>query len=264
MGPVRALPSYLEREQMPLSSLDTLNKITDAIKQTYNSSSGCDIVATIDGVLIGNLNGISFSTTREKAPIYTMGSVDAVSFGRGKRGHAGSLIFTNFDRHALYDIMEAAGTAGQTTSRYQYWKKLKDIPAGGRSTLLNENFDNADLANLGLKLANPNYSDQIPPFTITLTSMNEYGSVSVMHILGVELINEGSGVSIDDIVTETQMTFVARGILGWRPITFNKNSGTFNLESAGIVERLQKLTSVEQASSLLDIERPEGLTVGAE
>ena len=66
------------------AKFDTLTEVTDAIKQTYNSSSGCDIVATIDGVLLGNLNGISFSTTREKAPIYTMGSVDAVSFGRGK------------------------------------------------------------------------------------------------------------------------------------------------------------------------------------
>ena len=63
---------------------DSLTDITDGIKQTYNSHSGCDIVATLDGVLLGNVNGISFSTTREKAPIYTLGSVDAVSFGRGR------------------------------------------------------------------------------------------------------------------------------------------------------------------------------------
>ncbi|MCK9429437.1 MAG: hypothetical protein M0R17_05495 [Candidatus Omnitrophica bacterium] len=37
----------------------------DGIKSTYNASAGTDIVATIDGILIGNLNGISFSTTRE-------------------------------------------------------------------------------------------------------------------------------------------------------------------------------------------------------
>lgn len=57
---------------------------TEGLRKTYNSSAGTDIVATIDGILIGNLNGISYSMTREKAPIYTMGSVDAVSFGRGK------------------------------------------------------------------------------------------------------------------------------------------------------------------------------------
>ena len=29
-------------------------------------------------------------------------------------------------------------------------------------------------------------------------------------IFGVEILNEGTGVSIDDLVTETQATFVAR------------------------------------------------------
>lgn len=40
---------------------------TEGLRQTYNSSAGTDIVATIDGILIGNLNGISYSMTREKA-----------------------------------------------------------------------------------------------------------------------------------------------------------------------------------------------------
>jgi hypothetical protein len=31
-------------------------------------------------------------------------------------------------------------------------------------------------------------------------------------IFGVEILNEGTGVSIDDTVTETQATFVARSI----------------------------------------------------
>lgn len=240
---------------MANTTFDSLNQVTDAIKQTYNSSSGCDILATIDGILIGNLNGISFSTTREKAPIYTMGSVDAVSFGRGKRGHAGSLIFTNFDRHALYDIMNAAKSSENVT-RYQYWKKQRDIPAGGRSVLISN--DNSDLNALGLTKADPNYSDQIPPFTISLTAMNEYGSVSVMHILGVELINEGSGVSIDDIVTETQMTFVARGILGWRPMVLNSAG---HLSNDDVLSRIEQLTAVQQATELRNIEQTEGLVV---
>jgi len=229
----------------------TLTDITNGIKQTYNSNSGCDIVATLDGVLLGNLNGISFSTTREKAPIYVMGSVDAVSFGRGKRGHAGSLIFTNFDRHALYDIMEGATTTGLSDDqkkRYYYWKKNTDIPAGGRSKFLQGSTD-IDLSALGITLSAPNYSDQIPPFTITLTGMNEYGNVNVMHILGVELINEGSGVSIDDIVTETQMTFVARAILGWKPL-FRATAGgpeTYDVNNSDIVTRLRNLTAVQQA-----------------
>jgi hypothetical protein len=180
-----------------------------------------------------------------------MGSVDAVAFGRGKRGHAGSLIFTNFDRHALYDIMEGSyldSNLGNGT-RYQYYKKTTDIPAGGRNRLLGvEQLD--AIGALGSTLAPANYSDQIPPFTVTLTSMNEYGNISAMHILGVELINEGSGVSIDDIVIETQMTFVARGIVGWTPI--GQEGGNVNVDS--VVNQLNRLTAVQQASLLQSAE----------
>lgn len=45
------------------------------------------------------------SVTREKAPIYTLGSADVRSFSRNKRGIAGSLIWVNFDRHGLLDLV---------------------------------------------------------------------------------------------------------------------------------------------------------------
>ena len=46
--------------------------------------------------------------TREKAPIFTMGSADPRSYSRNKRGIAGSLIWINFDRHALLDLFAKA------------------------------------------------------------------------------------------------------------------------------------------------------------
>ena len=49
------------------ANYQSVESATDGIRQTYNASAGTDIVATIDGILIGNLNGISHSTTREKA-----------------------------------------------------------------------------------------------------------------------------------------------------------------------------------------------------
>ncbi len=44
---------------------------------------------------------ISYSITREKAPVYTMGSPDVRAYSRNKRGIAGNLIWIDFDRHAL-------------------------------------------------------------------------------------------------------------------------------------------------------------------
>lgn len=235
-----------------MSEFSTFEGANEGIRKTYNASSGCDIVATLDGILIGNLNGISFSTTREKAPIYVMGAADAVSFGRGKRGHAGSLIFTNFDRHALYDIMSGSILGLSDPTRYHYWAKQTDIPAGGRSKLLNSDNAGQDLSLLGIEKKRANYSDQIPPFTITLTSMNEYGNISVLHIIGVELINEGSGVSIDDIVTETQMTFVARSIIGWRPLVVAANTKQ-NIDLGTIMNNLNEVTAIRQAAEYSDI-----------
>jgi hypothetical protein len=58
----------------------------------------------------------------------------------------------------------------------------------------------------------PWYSDQVLPFHVTLSGANEYGAMCAAKILGVEILNEGSGVSIDDAVTESQATFVARAI----------------------------------------------------
>lgn len=236
---------------MAITNENALSETNKAFQNTYNSSSGCDIVASIDGIVLGNLNGISFSTTREKSPIYVVGQVDPVSYSRGKRGHAGSLIFTNFDRAALYDIMNWGQTDDKR--RYWYWAKNTDIPAGGRALLLNENEDIA-IGKLGVEKRTANYADQIPPFTISLTALNEYGNMSVMHILGCELINEGSGISIDDIVTETQMTFVARNILGWKPLGHaNTADGTtlnnMNYNSK-IAEKLQSLESVRAAAAV--------------
>lgn len=58
----------------------------------------------------------------------------------------------------------------------------------------------------------PHYSDEIPPFDVTISFANEYGTMSSLTIYGVEITNEGMGMSIDDITTEKACTFVARGL----------------------------------------------------
>jgi hypothetical protein len=60
------------------------------------------------------------------------------------------------------------------------------------------------------QLATPWYSDQVLPFDITLSGANEMGAMCSAKIFGVEILNEGWGISIDDAVSEMQATFVAR------------------------------------------------------
>jgi hypothetical protein len=190
-------------------------------KRAYNSFSGCDIRATFHNKVIGTLQGISWSVTREKAPIYTMGHPDPRAFARGKRGIAGSLIFIQFDNHALLETLSGLKFSADVNSF-----KPDGIDLGAMGSKINSTNLGSDLETIGAKdtILNPTvdqvatepwFSDQIPPFDVTLAAANEYGHACLMRIYGVEILNEGSGVSIDDIVLEQQMTFIARSISPW-------------------------------------------------
>jgi hypothetical protein len=61
------------------------------------------------------LQAISYAITREKAPIYTMGSADPRAYSRNKRGIAGNLIWINFDRNALLNLFHFATAAMRPT-----------------------------------------------------------------------------------------------------------------------------------------------------
>jgi hypothetical protein len=52
--------------------------------RTYNSFSGVDIQATFAGTHLSDLQGISYTVTREKGPLYTMGNPSPRAFSRGK------------------------------------------------------------------------------------------------------------------------------------------------------------------------------------
>jgi hypothetical protein len=206
-----------------------------AFAKGYNSFSGVDIKGVFANRVIAELQAISYSITREKAPLYTMGSADPRSFSRGKRGIAGTLIFLVFDRHAL---LSTFGAYAPLVDQLRFLSDRDDIRpesdvseiVGGAGVGLTTDSgiqvgagadaQESEIATVGEDQtpAAPWFSDQIPPFDITLAAANEHGSLAVMRIYGVEILNEGYGVSIDDIVSEQQMTYVARTMVGWRPL----------------------------------------------
>lgn len=183
---------------------DHLSRFTE----TYTTFSGADIVCTFGGVTIGALSGITWSVTREKAPIYTMGSANPRSFSRGKRGIAGSLIFTVFDRPALYNMLLAH--AQDDSARY-FTRSSNILPGFDTSgNVTHRGIVAPDEQSLDVRSSFPYYADQIPPFDVSITFANEYGQAATRAIYGVEILNEGSGASMDDIVIEETMTFIAR------------------------------------------------------
>ena len=251
------------------------------LSRTYTSYSGVDIRVIINGQQAGSMQALSYAIQREKAPIYVMGSVDPVSYSRGKRGIAGTMISLMMDVHMLYTpsfagerylgdkdeifpsydnvitsgSIDAVGTGGtgSTSALNDVHNEKGNVslntiggtPAG--RTLQNQpgttgsgvsfsggptqRFDpqeKYDLTNLGsnYSVAKVFYVDQILPFDVTIVAANEYGQSAQMRLYGCEILNEGSGFSIDDIVIENQMTYVCRTILPWRSFALNGSDGT--------------------------------------
>jgi len=117
---------------------------------------------------------LSITSFRDKAPVRSLGSVYPKGYTRGPRQIGGSLVFTVFDRDVLYDFLEAHPS---------------DFD-GNRNT-------SAVL-------------DQLPPVDIIVSFASELGSVSRMALYGVEFVSNGQVLSIEDLITENVVEYVAR------------------------------------------------------
>ena len=173
---------------------------------TYTAFSGADMVAYVGTIRLGNLYAISYSIMREKGPQYGNGSSDPLTFNRGKRIIAGSLVFSEFDTGGLSELME--------NSLYQFACRngstaFRDSGSQGTGATLDA----------GYEWKQPLYPDQLPPFNITLTFINDHGKMATRSIFDVEISSSGGGVSMDDLRLEEQMSFAALKITPLRTIT---------------------------------------------
>lgn len=198
-------------------------------QQTYNSFSGVDIKITMGGKEIGEMQGISYTITREKAPLYTMGNPNPRSFSRGKRGIAGSLIFLVFDRSNLLESLGPRAYFWADVEDMTYLKQYNVVDPsrlGQMASVKQAGYATPELtASEEMRIgsvarARAWYHDQLLPFDVVLTAINEYGAAARMIVKGVEILNSGSGISIDDITTDENMTFVARDIIMWQSLGF--------------------------------------------
>lgn len=160
---------------------------------TYTSFAGADIVATItppngSPIVVGEIQTISYSTFRPTMAVYGLGQVGAKGVVRGVRNIAGTLIFTVFDRHSMNELKNAF--KAQETSCHPLGDNMK--------------------------------ADEIPPFDVTITFLNEMGQSSQLSLYGVYLISEGQTMSIEDMITENTMEFIAMDIDVMKPNVHEK------------------------------------------
>ena len=195
---------------MAMTNATPFNVLHNPYIDNFASISGSDVVGIVGHVEFLNLQGISVSVNREVNPIYVMGRTDPISFVRGKRGIAGSLVTICNDRGALYDIAQRFGVVALKVGDYPYAGRNMN-PAGLETNLLEEN------DRLGWVLTTPQYYDQLPPFDVTLVGRNENLVAAISRIGGIYIVSMGTGISVDDNAIEQQMTFVALYYEDWRP-----------------------------------------------
>ena len=199
----------------------------DKYTKTYSSFGVSDIVCSFDDVVIGECQAITYSITREKVAVYTLGSAEPRSFSRGKRGIAGNLVFIVFNRDALlsslgdrkiskYKGNDVVTILNEYDTRFLSMDKWDDY-------MTNAALDNAGQPDeytnaLVNDQAQPIYADELLPFDITISCANEYGQRAVTVIYGVEILNEGVGFSIDSPTSERAYTFVARAVDSMVPV----------------------------------------------
>jgi hypothetical protein len=144
----------------------------------YRTFSGVDAMAFLlfpsaAPVLLGTVTTISYSMFREKIPVKLMSRISIPAYTKGLRYCAGTMIFTMINKHWVNEVKIQIPWL-------DYYGKIK--------------------------------ADELPPFDIMIICANEYGASASMMILATEMVDEAQTLSIEDIFTENQFSFVAKDI----------------------------------------------------
>lgn len=238
-----------------------------ATQEIYQSLSGSEIHAVFGNVKFADIQMLKYAASRQKAPVFTMGSADLRAVARGHRSINGALVFSYLSSTTLVEKMAEGGykvfLSNDELANYDesYQKnglnknnpadklRIQALRAGGtiaNTGIVSENglqditAGNFDPFAVGESLNNfSNYgrttkaflADQLPPFDITLIGIPETAGASLsgngeayrprsMIFRGVEFVSESSGTSIEDLVIEKQMSFIARSLHDWHAVDF--------------------------------------------
>ena len=225
--------------------------------------SGGDMQAYINNIKVGNLESVTWSISVEVVGNYVMGRRDAVIYTTGKRVVVGSMVLSQYDRHALLEQVFQISRR-KITSIGSLWEMDKDFRnktgqpgdqtaqqvtvAGGTGT--NPTFLNLDkdagqfatganatflrgisrtayeeeLRRMETDAARSaasvkfNYSDQLPPFDLTLVGVTKGGDAARCSIFGMQVTQETAGFSQNDLGNSVGMRFVGLAVSPWRSI----------------------------------------------
>ncbi|MCL5671777.1 MAG: hypothetical protein M1423_10890 [Acidobacteria bacterium] len=137
---------------------------------------------------------LTVSTHREQLPVQALGYINPKAFARGRRTIAGTMILTQFTADVLFQFLQAV--LPHDFSKDTTYFKI----------------------------------DQLPPFNVTILFSDEYGHASYRRLLGLEFLTDGTVYSVQDMLTEQTLTYMASDFTPLLPVThgvvFNPDPGT--------------------------------------
>jgi len=161
----------------------------DKLKKAWDNLTVSRTIIELD-----EIQTLSYSVYRDKEAVRSLGYTAARGFTRGNVTIAGTMIFTVMkDRilHELFDYALAYESAEAVDS------KLYRI-------------------------------DQLPPLDILVVFENELGNMSRLGIYGVDFMNEGQVHSVNDLITENSVNYLARHVSPMRSVTSTELINSIN------------------------------------
>lgn len=160
---------------------------------------------------LGSLKFISWSSTRAKVMVTSLGKSTGTGFTRGIRVITGVMVFNQLNKSAFYPLNNRDFKTNSYHGPYRYTTS----------------------------------PDELPPFNILLSYVNEAGHASFMTLNGVEMVQTQGTNSIDEVVSSVSYSFVALGMSELISLTADRvapkdlpESGQFSIgESSRIITK---------------------------
>lgn len=128
------------------------NPLANQIYQASNSNrtvfTGGDICAYINQIPVTNLESSSWTIQVDVVPNYVMGSRDAVAYTTGRRQISGTLVFSQYDRHALLEQVFQLSSLGFTTQG-ALWNSDNSTAAALQNSTITTTVNNTTNSQIG-------------------------------------------------------------------------------------------------------------------
>jgi hypothetical protein len=260
----RAAYSSNDYSQISSELLDKYKSNNSAgSKQTFT---GSNLHVYINDIKVANLEAITWTSSREVVGNYVTGQAEPIAFSKGKRAIVGSIVLTQFDRHALLEEVFALKARNINNVGDIWAMNIGGIAARNNSTVISN--ATGGIQKLGTRIrasagdeqsytfnairgmssseyqkqiqdqikfaaqlvaSRPlEYSDELPPFDMTLIGVNDMGAAAKCSIFGVEITQETGGFSQNDMGNSVGMGYVARKVSRWESLGDRNGESFYN------------------------------------